>query len=247
MYKGGTPLNVIRQTFPVEISHLRPLLSEAYQRIAAYQNARDLAHETAMREAIARTLPILSGFKRHLPHYKRRYIEVLEHPENLAPRDLVICFDRGIYELHIRVTSGQWAALPWSRELRDILSARQETEVQPDAADRDDVFLTSGVGASSGEAEGIACLVFGRADFAKIQPGQIMVAPMTEPDFIEAASRIAGLITDRGGLLCHAAILAREFHIPCIVGCHNATTVIRDGDVVHLDGLTGIVLRIDPQ
>ena len=198
-----------------------------------------------MRKAIERTVPILTMFKEHLPHYKRRYIEVLENQGQLSPSDLVVCFDRGIYELHIRVTSGKWAALPWSKELRQILDSRQEVQSQPYTDDREDSFLTSGTGASRGEAEGNACIVYGKDDFHKIKSGQIMVTPVTEPDFIQVATLISGLVTDRGGLVCHAAILAREFRIPCVVGCENATTVIKDGQYIRLNGYTGIVLGVE--
>jgi pyruvate,water dikinase len=67
---------------------------------------------------------------------------------------------------------------------------------------------------------------------------------MTDPSFLEVADRIAGLITDRGGLVCHAAILAREFRLPCIVGCRNATEVIRDGEPIRMDAFAGIVTRV---
>ena len=67
---------------------------------------------------------------------------------------------------------------------------------------------------------------------------------MTTPDFIMVAHLISGIITDRGGVVCHAAILAREFDIPCIVGCQTATTTITDGEQIRLDAISGIVVSV---
>lgn len=66
----------------------------------------------------------------------------------------------------------------------------------------------------------------------------------TTPDFIEVAYLISGIITDRGGNVSHAAILAKGFNIPCVVGCQTATTTIRDGDLIRLDATAGVVLGV---
>jgi phosphoenolpyruvate synthase/pyruvate phosphate dikinase len=71
-----------------------------------------------------------------------------------------------------------------------------------------------------------------------------LVIPMTDPDFISAAHLLSGLITDRGGLLCHAAILTNVFNLPCIVECREATQQIKDGDRIQMDSHTGIVMRL---
>ncbi|QHW32788.1 hypothetical protein GZH47_19570 [Paenibacillus rhizovicinus] len=243
-------MNTIRNLFPEDIEELRHLLQTVYRAIYLYQHDRSARLEASMRAAIQSCMPFLERFKPHIPAYKQRYIELLKQPDRMAPYDLIICFDRAIYELHTRLKSGEIAnRLPWSKELRDLLNERQEPAPEStegdDAADTERVdFLTSGVGASRGEAAGVARVILDSVALAKVQPGDILVTPMTDPSFLEVADRIAGLITDRGGLVCHAAILAREFRLPCIVGCRNATQVIPDGEPIMMDTTAGIVTRI---
>ena len=66
---------------------------------------------------------------------------------------------------------------------------------------------------------------------------------MTTPDYISAMEKASGFITDEGGITCHAAILSREFDVPCIVGTINATSGIKDGEIIELDAYTGKIYR----
>lgn len=72
--------------------------------------------------------------------------------------------------------------------------------------------------------------------------GEILVCRFTLPDVVAYFSRIRGLVTDEGGALSHAAIMAREWSLPAVTGCRNATEVIRTGDVVQVDGDLGLVM-----
>ena len=74
-----------------------------------------------------------------------------------------------------------------------------------------------------------------------IQPGEILVCEGTTPSWTPAFTRIAGCLTDQGGTLSHAAIVGREYGVPCVVALGNATARIRTGDVLELDGGTGTV------
>jgi pyruvate,water dikinase len=74
-----------------------------------------------------------------------------------------------------------------------------------------------------------------------LQPGEILVAPMTSPDWLPAMRRASALITDGGGLTCHAAIVSRELGLPCVVGTRTATTTLTDGQTVTVDGEEGRV------
>ncbi len=75
----------------------------------------------------------------------------------------------------------------------------------------------------------------------QIKIGDIMVAPMTTPNFVPLMKNATAIITDEGGLLCHAAIVARELKKPCIIGTKIATQVLKDGDLVEVDANKGIV------
>lgn len=74
-----------------------------------------------------------------------------------------------------------------------------------------------------------------------MQKGDIVVAVMTNAHFVPVMGMIAGLITDEGGVTCHAAIVARELKLPCITGTGNATSVLKDGDRVEMDANSGQV------
>ena len=69
---------------------------------------------------------------------------------------------------------------------------------------------------------------------------------MTTPDFVPLMQKSAAIVTDIGGLLSHAAIVSREFNIPCIVGTQYATKVFKDGDMVEVDADKGVVRKIQP-
>ena len=71
-----------------------------------------------------------------------------------------------------------------------------------------------------------------------------MVAVMTFPNFVQAMERASAFVTDEGGILCHAAIIAREMRKPCITGTKIATKVLKDGDLVEVDADKGIVKKL---
>jgi pyruvate,water dikinase len=116
-------------------------------------------------------------------------------------------------------------------------------EAQPEEAATAPVVR--GFAASKGEATGRACVVSGPGDFAKLSQGDILVAPFTTPAYNVVLPLLAGVVTDKGGILSHAAIVAREFSIPAVVGCGDATSVIVDGALIRIDGATGLVELVE--
>ena len=107
--------------------------------------------------------------------------------------------------------------------------------------DIDAPVLVSGAAASPGVASGPVKIVPDPSQIDKVLEGDILVAEMTTPDFVPAMKRAAAIVTDRGGRTAHAAIVSRELGIPCIVGCENATTTLKDGQVITVDGSNGKV------
>ena len=89
--------------------------------------------------------------------------------------------------------------------------------------------------------EGIARLVDSPADFARIRQGDVLVTRSTSPYFNVVLPLLGAIVTDRGGQLSHAAIVAREFGIPAVVGTRDATSTIPDGATVQVDGSAGEV------
>ena len=110
-------------------------------------------------------------------------------------------------------------------------------------ADGDASPLTelTGIGVSSGVARGCARLIRDPGDPRGIEPGEILVAPITDPAWTPLFLAAAGVVVDVGALQSHAAIVARELGIPAVVSVQGATSAIRDGDLVEIDGSTGAV------
>ncbi len=102
--------------------------------------------------------------------------------------------------------------------------------------------LLQGLPAVPGEASGVVRVLADVSDGARLQDGEVLVAQMTNPDWLPTMRRAAALVTDTGGMTCHAAIVARELGVPCIVGARTATTGLVDGTVVTVDGTHGRVL-----
>jgi phosphohistidine swiveling domain-containing protein len=82
-------------------------------------------------------------------------------------------------------------------------------------------------------------------EISKMNKGDVLVAETTAPELMLACQKASAIVTDVGGLLSHAAIVSREFGIPCIVATENATKVFKDGDIVEVDANKGIVKKID--
>ncbi len=95
--------------------------------------------------------------------------------------------------------------------------------------------------AFKGFARGVVKVVRLNAEADKVKEGDILVSPMTVPDLVPAMKRAAAIVTDEGGITCHAAIISREIKKPCIIGTRVATKVFKDGDLVEVDAEKGIV------
>jgi rifampicin phosphotransferase len=159
-------------------------------------------------------------------------------------------------------------AAPWGESLTDLVAARRAERLEaqgtrpapfigpppdpgapvppmvakfygvPGSAEHDGDRIV-GTGASAGRSEGIARVVTGPADFARVSAGEVLVCATTTPAWTPLFASLAGLITDTGGILCHAAVVAREYALPAVVGADVATRHIPDGALVELDGTTG--------
>ena len=103
--------------------------------------------------------------------------------------------------------------------------------------------ILKGAPASPGLISGPVKIIPNVKLLAKVKKGDIMVTDMTTPDFVPAMRRAAGIITNRGGLTSHAAIVSRELGVPCIVGTSTATKVLKDGMIVTLNGSTGEIFK----
>jgi rifampicin phosphotransferase len=140
-----------------------------------------------------------------------------------------------------RAEQAHWAAILPPRKIgapsedgeRDRFDGERFESTEPDAL--------RGTGASAGLVRGRARVTRSQDDFGAVQPGDIIVCASSNPSWVPLFAIAGGLITDTGGVLSHAAVVAREFALPAVVGTGDATHRIADGRLVELDGSTGIV------
>lgn len=101
-----------------------------------------------------------------------------------------------------------------------------------------------GMSASVGKARGVVRIIHTKEDLASVRRGDVFVARFTFPSYTPAMRKCVAIVTDDGGLTSHAAVVAREFKIPCIVGTGHATRVFKTGDRVEVDATKGIVKKL---
>jgi len=137
------------------------------------------------------------------------------------PQDIEFAIERGrIYILQTRAVTTE--------------AKMKEVEVEGET-------IVKGLGSSPGIASGTVRIVHGLEDLSKIQKGDVLVTHMTSPDMVVAMSRSVAVITDSGGITCHASIVGREMGLPVIVGTQNATQILKDGQEVTVDAYKGFV------
>lgn len=112
------------------------------------------------------------------------------------------------------------------------------------AVPKEEVKELSGTCASPGYAKGIVKIIETPEDMPKMKQGNILVSETTYPSLVPAMKKAAAIVTNAGGLTCHAAIVSREFGIPCVVGTKIANKVLKDGDQIEVDATHGIVKKL---
>jgi len=105
-------------------------------------------------------------------------------------------------------------------------------------------YEVKGIVANKGKARGRVKIICDITEMDKMKQGDILVSPMTHPNLTIAVKKAAAIVTDEGGLSCHAAIMSRELNIPCVIGTKNATKVFKDGDFVEVDAAAGVVRKL---
>ena len=165
------------------------------------------------------------------------------------------------YAKKIEKHYGCYMDMEWAVDERDgkiwILQARPETvwsrrnkekkaaEEAPAAAEKEAKVLVKGLPASPGQGYGKAHVIMDPSDIEEFKDGEILVTEMTAPDWVPAMKKAQAIVTDSGGMTCHASIVSRELGIPCIVGTKSrgqaATEVLKTGDEITVDASNGVV------
>jgi pyruvate, water dikinase len=128
----------------------------------------------------------------------------------------------------------------WMLQSRPITSAGGTAPAVPTAGGEP---LVRGLGAAPGAATGRVRVLKSLADAGRLGEGEVLVTHMTAPDWVPLMRRAAAIVTDSGGMTCHAAIVSRELGLPCVVGTGDATSKLRDGELVTVDATQGVVLE----
>ncbi|OGM12172.1 phosphoenolpyruvate synthase [Candidatus Woesebacteria bacterium RBG_16_36_11] len=140
--------------------------------------------------------------------------------------------------------------IEWAKEKNKIyiVQTRPVTTIQKEVINKKTNELTksvapilTGTSASPGIGTGPVKIVKDAKEISKIHAGDVLVSVMTSPDFVPAMKKACAIVTDKGGLTSHAAIVSRELGVPCVVGTNDATTKLEEGMVVSVDGTRGLV------
>lgn len=149
---------------------------------------------------------------------------------DLPPRDIL---DQRIHEHVVILEDGASIRCLSGRDIQPIAELLHEEVAE--------VTRFNGTVACRGKASGAVRLIFHSSDLDTVGEGDILVTSMTTPDMVPAMRRAGAIVTDEGGITCHAAITSRELGKPCVIGTKVATRVLKDGDVVEVDAERGIV------
>ena len=133
----------------------------------------------------------------------------------------------------------------WMLQSRPITTLHDEQEPAPSVEvaqpAQSQPVLLRGLGGAPGSASGAARVLTSLDDAATLNDGDVLVTHMTSPDWLPLLRRAAAVVTDSGGMTCHAAIVSRELGIPCVVGTGEATHRLRNGELVTVDATRGVV------
>ncbi|HKC04892.1 MAG TPA: phosphoenolpyruvate synthase [Patescibacteria group bacterium] len=114
-----------------------------------------------------------------------------------------------------------------------------KTEKEPGFVKTSEIPILTGAAASPGIGTGPVKILKSPKEIGRVQKGDVLVAPMTSPDYVPAMKKASAIVTDEGGQTSHAAIVSRELGIPCVVGTHDGTSKLKEGSIVTVDGTLG--------
>ena len=120
----------------------------------------------------------------------------------------------------------------------------EEMEKEDLGEDYEDIKELKGMGASHGKVKGRVKVIYSFADIKKMKKDDVLVSGMTKPEWVTAMKKALAIVTDEGGITCHAAIISRELRIPCVIGTRIGSKVLHDGDLVEVDANKGVVRKL---
>lgn len=122
-----------------------------------------------------------------------------------------------------------------------IAMSAQQGGTDMESSNSEGKIILKGLGAAPGVGKGKVKILAGPKEIGKVEKGDVLVTDMTTPDFVPAMKKAIAIVTNSGGMTCHAAIVSREMGIPCVVGTKNCTSVLRDGQFITVDASRGVI------
>lgn len=179
--------------------------------------------------------------KKYIPSLSTKYIRELSKIslsiENLfrEPQDIEWCMhNEKIYIVQSRPVTTQF-------------SDKKTLQSEEPKIDTKNVQMLMGVPASPGRVKGTVKIVKNEIDLGKIKDGEIVVTQRVTPKILSIVNKISGIISEEGSIISHAAIVAREFMVPCVVGIKKVTQILNDNIEVLLDGTVGKIFILNPK
>lgn len=169
-----------------------------------------------------------------------------EELKYLSPREIPLFFSKKMSRKNLQERRAK-SVFYWDQEGHGALSGKEAALVQQTILGNKNLSEVNdfrGLTACMGQAQGPVKVVRSVTEIGKVQKGDILVAVMTRPDYIPAMKKAAAIVTDEGGVTCHAAIVSRELGIPCIIGTKIATKVLQDGQIVEVNANHSWVRKI---
>ncbi|MGZ8666003.1 MAG: phosphoenolpyruvate synthase [Solirubrobacterales bacterium] len=199
-----------------------------------------LAREVKRKELVIESLPGGGTRTRELEE-EEALRPVLSDEEVRAIADL----GRRIEQHYGSAQDTEWAfdddGSAWMLQSRPVTSSGGTPQPAAGAAEEAGPVLLKGLGAAPGAGRGTVRIVRTLDDASAFSEGEILVTHMTAPDWVPLMRKSAAIVTDSGGMTCHAAIVSRELGIPCVVGTADATSKLRDGELVTVDATHGSI------
>lgn len=232
-------------------------IKKAYSDYAGYQVATKIAFNFLSRDVDAEAMDMMEKARKYSEDFfkvsEKKLNEVanelrnkleeysLDQIKSLTSKEIVEYFKNGkivsALELEDRSKNG---GIIWDGDKNHLLTKDEIQQIKNHHLSGSEKNEIVGNVAYKGVVRGV-CRIIKNYENANLQEGEVLVTGMTDPHFVPLMKKASSIITDGGGLLCHAAIVARELKKPCIIGTKIATQALKDGDLVEVDADRGIV------
>ncbi|MCL5774923.1 MAG: PEP-utilizing enzyme [Patescibacteria group bacterium] len=191
------------------------------------------------------------GKRSGLSTLQTKYLLPSELPKALAGKDFAgVVNERQRFSVIYGQTPKNYKALKkgWTEKGVTVFTGQKaKTFLKKQKFEKIKVVQTNdltGTCACPGAAKGTIRIINVPEEIGKMNPGDIMLSHTTFPSLVPAMKKASAIITEDGGITCHAAIVARELQTPCVVGCKHALQILKDGDMVEIDATKGLIKKL---